>query len=62
MALNYDTSKVNIKIEDIQVEGSYTGPKLEKSTDEINPEWVKHLMQYQKDRKVLHKKYACMII
>jgi serine/threonine-protein phosphatase 5 len=62
MCLGYDDSKVDIKIEDIIVEPSYDGPKLEKSTDEINPEWVKSLMQYQKDRKVLHKKYACMII
>lgn len=60
--LSYDDSKVNINIDDIIVEASYDGPKLEKSTDEITPEWVKHLMQHQKDRKVLHKKYACMII
>jgi len=44
------------------VEETYDGPRLEKSTDEINSEWVKKLMQYQKDRKTLHKKYACMII
>lgn len=44
------------------MEPSYDGPKLENSTDEIDSAWVKNLMQYQKDRKVLHKKYACMII
>ena len=62
MCLGYDDSKVDINIEDIIVEASYDGPKLVKSTDEINSDWVKSLMQYQKDRKVLHKKYACMII
>ena len=44
--LGYDDSKVDINIEDIIVEPSYDGPKLEKSTDEINSDWVKHLMQY----------------
>lgn len=42
--LGYDDNRVEIKIEDILVEGSYTGPKLNKSTDEITPEWVIELM------------------
>jgi hypothetical protein len=46
MCLGYDDSKVDINIEDIVVEPSYDGPRLEKSTDEINSDWVKHLMQY----------------
>ena len=53
---------MDIKIEDIIVEDSYDGPRFEKSVDEITSEWVKKLMQFQKDRKTLHKKYACMII
>lgn len=60
--MNYDDSKVTVNIEDIVVESSYSGPRLEKSTDEIDTEWVKKLMQYQKDQKTLHKRYTCMII
>lgn len=60
--LGYAESKVEINIDEIVVEPSYDGPRLEKSTSEITPEWCKKLMQYQKDRKILHKKYACMII
>lgn len=37
--MGYDDNRVEIKIEDIVVEGSYDGPMLEKSTDEITPEW-----------------------
>ena len=44
--LGYDDSKVSINIEDIVVESSYDGPRLEKSTDEITPEWVIKLMQW----------------
>jgi serine/threonine-protein phosphatase 5 len=53
---------VSINIDDITVEASYDGPRLEKSTDEIDSEWVVKLMAHQKAQKVLHKKYACMII
>jgi serine/threonine-protein phosphatase 5 len=44
------------------VEASYEGPKFEKSVDEIDSEWCKKVMQWQKDGKVLHKKFAVMII
>jgi len=60
--LGYNDSRVKINIDDIVVEEGYIGPKLAKSTDEIDGEWVEGLMKWQKDRKVLHKKYACMII
>lgn len=60
--LGYDDTRVKINVEDIVVEDSYDGPRFEKSVDEINSEWVQRLMQYQKDRKNLHKKYAIMII
>ena len=43
-ALDYQTKSVDIKIEDIVVEDSYQGPRLEKSTDEIDEAWMKHLM------------------
>jgi serine/threonine-protein phosphatase 5 len=62
MCLGYNDSRVIINIEDIHVEDSYDGPRLEKSTSEIDSKWVQSLMKYQKERKVLHKKYACMII
>lgn len=38
--LGYDDNRVEIKIEDIMVEATYNGPKIDKSTDEITPEWV----------------------
>ena len=38
-ALGYTSEKVNIDIDAIQVEASYTGPKLEKIED-ITSEWV----------------------
>ena len=61
-ALGYEDSKVDININDIVVESTYDGPKLEKSTDEIDEAWCRSLMAHQKSQKVLHKKYACMII
>ena len=61
-AIGYSEDKVKINVEEIMVEPSYQGPRLEKSTDEITPEWVCKLMQWQKDQKILHKKYATMII
>jgi serine/threonine-protein phosphatase 5 len=60
--IGYDNTKIEINIEDIVVESSYTGPRLENGIDDINNDWVISLMDYQKDGKVLHKKYASMII
>lgn len=40
---------------------SYDGPKLE-SVDDITPEWIKNLMEYQAKEKRLHKKYVVMLI
>ena len=53
---------MQINIDDITVEASYAGPRLDKSTDEIDGEWCKTLMKHQKDQKTLHKKYVCMLI
>ena len=49
-------------IEEIEVEPSYTGPSLDKSTDEITSEWCCAAMQWMKDGNALHTKYVCMII
>jgi len=40
---------VTINIDEIVVEESYKGPRLEKSTDEIDSDWVVSLMKWQKD-------------
>ena len=61
-AMAYEEGSIKVNLDEIVVESSYAGPKLEKSTDEITPEWVVSLMEWQKDRKVLHKRYAIMII
>ena len=60
--LGYDDKKVQINIEDMVVETSYTGPKLENGIDELNADWVIEMMGYLKEGKVLHKKYASLII
>lgn len=56
-----DDEKIVVKLEDIVVEPSYSGPKLE-SAEDINGEWVVKLMDYMQGQKVLHKKYATMIL
>jgi len=40
-----DDITVTVNIDDILVESSYTGPKLD-SVDDLNEEWVKELLQY----------------
>ena len=50
-----------VDAEQIAVESSYSGPRLE-SIDDVTPEWVVSLMEWQRDQKKLHKKYATMII
>ena len=49
------------KPDEIFVESSYNGPKLE-SIDEITAEWITSVMDLQRDQKKLHKKYVTMII
>ena len=46
---------------DIAVEASYSGPKLN-SIDDVTPEWIQKMMDWQRDGKNIHKKYAVMII
>ena len=43
------------------MDDAYTGPKLE-SADEINGEWVAKMMDYMSYQKIVHKRYAAMII
>lgn len=60
-AMAYEEGSIKVNLDEIQVEASYQGPKFTKA-EEINAEWVASLMQWQKDRKILHKRYAIMII
>ena len=57
----HEEAKVVVDPESIFVEDSYTGPRLE-TIDDVTAEWCVSLMEHQRDRKVLHKKYATMII
>ena len=57
----HEEAKVVVDPESIFVEDSYTGPRLE-TIDDVTAEWVVSLMEHQRERKVLHKKYATMII
>lgn len=50
-----------INTDEITVESSYRGPSLN-NIDEVTSDWVKSLMEWQKDQKILHKKFATMII
>jgi serine/threonine-protein phosphatase 5 len=60
-AVMVEQKKISLNENDIVVESSYTGPKLD-SIDDVTPEWVEKLMEWQRDGKNLHKKYAVMII
>ena len=60
-AIFFEEKRIEVNVEDIVVEDSYTGPKLE-SIDDVNADWVVSLMEHYKDQKKLHKKYAIMII
>lgn len=44
-------------LESISIEDDYTGPKLQDETT-VSLEFMKELMQWYKDQKKLHKKYA----
>ena len=57
----FEEKRIEVDLDAIDVEASYAGPKLE-SVDDLNAAWVVSLMEWQKDRKVLHKKYALMIL
>jgi len=44
--LGYAEEKVVINVDEIDVEKSYSGPRFEKSTDEITSDWCLSLMQW----------------
>jgi len=56
-----EDARIVVNLEDIVVEDGYAGPRLD-SADQITPEWVEKLMDYLKGQKVLHRKFAMMII
>lgn len=47
-ALDYGEKKVEVNINDITVESSYTGPRLDNGIEDINAEWVVSVMDYLK--------------
>jgi serine/threonine-protein phosphatase 5 len=53
---------VEVNLEDMVVETSYQGPRLDNGVESISKEFVVEMMDYLKQQKVLHKKYATMII
>jgi serine/threonine-protein phosphatase 5 len=56
-----DKEKLAVNVDEIVVESSYPGPRLD-NIDDIDANWVVKLMDYLKGQKVLHKKYATLII
>lgn len=50
-------SEMYQQIESISIEDDYDGPKLENETT-VSLDFMKQLMQWYKDQKKLHKKYA----
>jgi len=61
-ALSYDDNKkITVDVNDIFVEKSYSGPRLD-SIDDISSDWIVAMMKWQKEQKNIHKKYATMII
>lgn len=52
---------MKVNVEDLVVEASYNGPKLE-SIEDLTSDWIVEMMGFMKEGKVLHKKYAYMII
>eukprot|EP00397_Hematodinium_sp_SG-2012_P007364 GEMP01007409.1.p1 GENE.GEMP01007409.1~~GEMP01007409.1.p1 ORF type:complete len:507 (+),score=99.53 GEMP01007409.1:170-1690(+) len=45
-----------VQVDQMVVEDNYSGPRYE--TGKVTASWVKELLQYMKDRKVIHKRYA----
>ena len=59
--IEVEDKRVEVNLEDIIVEASYSGPTIT-DIEEVNTEWVLKYMEYMKDSKVLHRKYATMIL
>ncbi len=60
-AIVSEDKRVEVSVDDMVVEASYEGPKLE-SADDVTAEWVVAMMEWQKAQKRLHRKFATMII
>jgi serine/threonine-protein phosphatase 5 len=60
-AVNIEQKKLVVSADEITVDSTYTGPRLN-SIDDVTPEWIEKMMEWQRDGKNLHKKYAIMII
>lgn len=60
-AIAGEDKKLVVNTDEMAVEASYSGPKLE-SIDDVTPEWVQSCMDHFRDQKKLHRKYATMII
>ena len=58
--IGYDDTRATVDVESILVEESYSGPRLDEKegADSMTHDWVLKFMDYMKDQKVLHKKYA----
>lgn len=57
----YEEAKITVNPGSIKVDKEYSGPRLQ-DIDDITPEWVLSLIKWQKDQKLIHKKFATMII
>ena len=60
-AIERDDATETFNPNEIPVEPSYIGPKLEKD-EKITHEWCVKLMDYLKNEKKMHKKYVCLLI
>jgi len=60
-AIVSEEKKLVVDTQDMVVESSYVGPKLN-TTDDITSEWIINCMDHFRDQKKLHKKYVTMII
>ena len=56
-----DEARIEVNMDDILVEESYKGLKLE-SIEDLTSEWVVEMMGRLSKGEKLHKKYAYMII
>jgi len=56
-----EDERIVVDVNQIEVEASYQGPTLD-GPEAINGTWVQKLMEYLQGQKVLHRKFAIMII
>jgi serine/threonine-protein phosphatase 5 len=56
-----EDERIVVDVNQIEVEASYQGPTLD-GPEAINGTWVQKLMEYLQGQKVLHRKFAIMIL